>query len=72
MKKKENIIKLNTTALRALHEKDLQKELDYNKNRTLNEMIAMFKIEKDAKNKAYYFILENSLYEKFREYSYNY
>lgn len=53
------------STLKQSHEHSFVEEMNLQKNVSRTELIRKFKIEKDAKNKAYYFILENGHYDAF-------
>lgn len=70
---KENVKKgkgfpFSPTAVKALHAVHRPELIQSLYNRSIQQLINDFIVEMDAKNKAYYFILEHGHFDAFRNY----
>ncbi len=71
MSKKQNAVNSDQVQfIRALHKSKRDSSDEYLKEKSKEELIDYFNIEMDAKNQAYYFILEHGHFLDFREYCY--
>jgi len=69
MEKKNQQIKIATIAKELCFSDNKERELL--QNRSIKQLIEGFIIEKNAKNEAFYFILENGHFDAFRAYCKN-
>ena len=59
---------LPVTEIKDLHASNRQSVINDLFNRPINQLVSDFMVEMDAKNKAYYFILESGMFMQFRDY----
>jgi hypothetical protein len=67
-KNDDNGRKINPLAIKAIHNSNRVESLHSLLLESKDYLIRNYLIEKDCKNEAYYFILENGHYDAFREY----